>query len=376
MNGVKYNGYINLIGNLRNDYKNKKARESSLIGISQDSKYIYFGKISKKYLLSYREDEFKKQYFQNILDGSDICMYKQSYNIRYIFSCNNQLKKGNPNIIININICNIIVDIYAKEACNYEKLIFDLYLNEFKIIICIFYSIFFVVLLIPRINTISFIVTNSFSFVVILSLILFSFIETKDYLILILVFQIIILIIIIIITIFLNPKNDKIQVVIKYIYYFILCSISGFFFGEEIIEIIYIYYDNLNNWLRWLIICLFTIIFNLFLFIDKWKKNSAYVICSSLLQSYFISNIVSIANSKKIPINTIINSLEKEGFEHSFMKEFIYPKYYIYFIIYIIIFIIVLIFKCVLLYYEVDKNIFEKIGIKEDKKSYLLEPIN
>ena len=207
-------------------------------------------------------------------------------------------------------------------------------------------------LLIPNV-ILFYTVSNSYTIIIISFLILFnfSFVELN------------IILIPFLLSIFIGMSsifflNERITI----LNYILFLSVTGFTFGEKIMEIIFIYFKIIKSFEIWIIILIFTIIFNLLLF---FSKKIVYIICSSLLCSYFISNIYIISISKKLPIWTIVYSLVEEGFNINLMNKFIYKKYYIYFIIYFISFIAIIGLKLFILLID---NI--KFGEERNENSY------
>ena len=141
---------------------------------------------------------------------------------------------------------------------------------------------------------------------------------------------------------------------LKFIFFIIFSTVSGFLFGDELVEIISLYAKVLLNYERWLIISIFSIIFNILVL---FFENIGFMIGSSFSFAYFITNIALIVEEKKIPIDTITNSLIKEGFDISYMKMFRNPGYYGYFIIYLAIFLLNIIYKSIWLFLAKDKKI-------------------
>lgn len=169
----------------------------------------------------------------------------------------------------------------------------------------------------------SYSVTNSYAILLIAYLFLFQFLLYKYTIIIPLIISILIGIYS---SFFLNENFSLLNKILFF-------SISGFIFGEEIVEIIFIFVKILNNIEMWTIIIIFSIIFNLLIFLSL---NKSYIICTSILFPYFVSNIYLIGISKKLPIGTIINSLVEEGFDMEIMKEFLSKKYNVYFLIFFV----------------------------------------
>ena len=169
----------------------------------------------------------------------------------------------------------------------------------------------------------SYSVTNSYAILLIAYLFLFQFLLYKYTIIIPLIISILIGIYS---SFFLN---ENFPILNKILFF----SISGFIFGEAIVEIIFIFVKILNNIEMWTIIIIFLIIFNLLIF---FSLNKSYIICTSILFPYFVSNISLIGISKKLPIGTIINSLVEEGFDMEIMKEFVSKKYNVYFLIFFV----------------------------------------
>jgi hypothetical protein len=271
-----------------------------------------------------------------------------------VINCDSNIT-GNPTFIFNEDKddkCKFTIYISTKDACDYTKLPYDSFLIKFKIFICIVYSFCSVILLYPKVNYVAFGITNYFALNIIFSIIIFNF-DINFWI--IFSFQIIFIILVIFIMIKINQRSESSKT-IDYIFYFVFCLVSGFFFGEELVEIITIYNKVLPNYARWLIIASCSIVFNFLLFFDLKKDNIAFMICSSFTFSYFISNIVAIGSEKKLPIDTIINSFIDKGFDILYMEMFRNPKYYIYHIIYMSIFITNIIYKSIWLCFNDDKN--------------------
>jgi len=360
LNGIDYKVCINLFGKLQNDCYGISPGETSFIAIDSNNKYIKFGNIDEKVFFDYREDKNGKKFFQQTLNFGDYCDITNDddnddyYNVKYVYKCDSRLT-GKPTFRYHLDKddkCKITIDISTKEACDYTKLSYDSFLIEFKVYICIIYSICSAILLYPKINYIAFIISNSLAFNIIFSIIAFNF-GINFWIIFSIQIIFFIFNIFLIILIECRVKEKK---TIYFIFYLIFCIVSGFFLGEELVEIITIYIIVLQNYTRWLIIISCSICINLFLFLDLIKTNIAFVICSSLNFSYFISNIVAIAGEKKLPIDTIINSFINKGFDILYMKMFRNPKYYIYYIIYFCCFLANIMYKSIYLYFDKDEE--------------------
>ena len=116
-----------------------------------------------------------------------------------------------------------------------------------------------------------------------------------------------------------------------------------FFFGDEIVEIISVG-KVLSNLKRWTIILFFTLFFNVFTYLEEFGFEFGI---SSLI-SYLISNSILIIKSIKIPVDTIINLLSKEGFKKEHIEKFLYQKYNKDFKIYFLILGISFVYKVVI----------------------------
>ena len=334
LDGKHYKSYINLEGNIKEKYFGI-SYNASLIGFDINNNCIKFGKINKEFFLDYREDESKNKFFQRTLQFSDICedniFEPIYYNVIYKYKCNYDLKKNEPIFKVHTDRCRIEIEIFVKEACEYIKLPYDNFLVKYKFIICVYYAFFVIMLIIPSI-VLSYVTANTFAMIIILSLITIFFSLNESLIIIPFIISILIGISSIY---FLNEKFPSLNKII-------LMSVTGYTFGVIIMEYIFIYFKILNVVEIWIIIIIFTIAFNLLIFLSL---NMIYIICSSFLCSYFISNIYKIWISKKAPIWTIINTLVEEGFNMPLMEKFLYNKYYIYFIIYLIPLLLILILK-------------------------------
>ena len=144
-----------------------------------------------------------------------------------------------------------------------------------------------------------------------------------------------------------RTKRIKRNNEISYFYFIIADSVSGFLFGDEIVEI-RSFGNVLSNLKRWIILIFFSLFFNILLYFG----DVGFEISISFLISYFISNLIPIYKGIKIPVDTIVNSLTKEGFKGEHLEQFIYQKYYRYFYIYIFAFGLILAFKCILMKYS------------------------
>ena len=216
-------------------------------------------------------------------------------------------------------------------------------------------------LIIPNI-LLSYVTTNTYLMIIILSLIIIHFSINES---IIIIFFIISIFIGITSIFFLNEKLPLLN-------YILFVSVAGYTFGEVIMELIFIYFKILNLLEIWIIIIIFIIGFNLLLFLSL---NITYIICSSFLLSYFISNIYIIWISKKVPIWTIINSLVEEGFNISMMEKFLYQKYYMFFIIYFITLIISLVIKYLLISMN-NINLNKQLNIEENNNNISNQFIN
>ena len=139
-----------------------------------------------------------------------------------------------------------------------------------------------------------------------------------------------------------NFRSEKKETV-DLILFITFSTMSGFLFGDELVEIITLYGKVLLNYQRWLIISSSSIIFNILIFLD----DIGFMISSSFSFAYFITNIALIGVEKKIPIDTIINSFIKEGFDISYMKMFRNSGYYNYFIVYLTLFLFNILYKSI-----------------------------
>lgn len=137
----------------------------------------------------------------------------------------------------------------------------------------------------------------------------------------------------------------------NYLNFIIGYSVSGFLFGDEIVEI-KTFGKVLSNCKRWIIIIFFTLFFNAFSYLGE----IGFEISTSFSASYFISNLFPIIKTIKIPVDTIINSLSKEGFKKEHLQKFIVQNYNDYFFIYFFVFSLILYFKSILMYNKYNKN--------------------
>ena len=221
---------------------------------------------------------------------------------------------------------------------------YDNYTISFKIFISIIYSFSSLILIYPEKNYAAFTISLFLVLNIIFSIIIFNF-SLSFWIIFII--QIILLILSIILIAKINGRSEQ-KGHLDLLFYIIFCTVSGFLFGDELVEIITLYSKVLLNYQRWLIISGSSVIFNFLIIFDYiFCDNIGFMISSSFSFAYFISNIALIGFEKKIPIDTIINSLIKEGFDISYMEMFRNPGYYIYFIIYLILFLVNIIFKSI-----------------------------
>ena len=243
---------------------------------------------------------------------------------------------------------------------------YDLFWQKNKLFLCIIYGIFFLFLLIPKyeFGFIVFfpVITNSFLLIIIFSIIIFNW-EIND--ITIIIVDIVLIVIGFLISIIFRNYD-----LIKGIFFVVSFLVSGFLLGDEFVEMLSFRFI-LSNTERWLIIVGFTIssfivIPIYFLVLKKRGKvlpknielienlQEIFIIYNSFLNSYFLINLISIALSHKIPIDTI-RMLTNEGFIKEYLKDFLYEKYFIYIICYWILWVVLMIFKFAL---------FKKFNIK------------
>lgn len=235
---------------------------------------------------------------------------------------------------------------------------YDLFWQKNKLFLCIIYGIFFLFLLIPKYEfgfIFLFPVTNSF-LLIIFSIIIFNW-EIND--ITIIIVDIVLIVIGFLISIIFRNYD-----LIKGIFFVVSFLVSGFLLGDEFVEMLSFRFI-LSNTERWLIIVGFTIssfivIPIYFLVLKKRGKvlpknielienlQEIFIIYNSFLNSYFLINLISIALSHKIPIDTI-RMLTNEGFIKEYLKDFLYEKYFIYIICYWILWVVLILIKFVCL---------------------------
>lgn len=263
------------------------------------------------------------------------------YRVLYKFKCDYNLKKLEPTFKVSTGRCSIEIEIFSKEACDYEKLPFDSFLVKYKFIVCLFYSIF-IIMLANREILLSYTVANIYGMILLCYIILFKFLLYKITIILPLIISILIGLAT---SYFFKQKFPVFNNTVFF-------SITGFIFGDIVVEVIFIYFKLMSDLEIWAIIFISVATFNLFNFTNF---NNSYIVCTSFLFAFFTSNIYIIGLSKKVPMGTIVNSLVEEGFEFSMMKKFVYDKYYIYFIIFLVILIINILIR-ILICKEQNKN--------------------
>ena len=297
--------------------------------------------MNKDFTLDHREDKSKNLFFQRLLDFSDICEEHEYepiyYNVMYRYKCNSNLKRNEPIIKVITGRCRIEIQIFMKEACQYIKLPIDNFFNKYKYVIC-FYFICFALMVISLNEFLTYSVVNSFGFIIISFILLFILSLNEFAFIIPFVLSIFISIGI---TYLINKKYPNWN-------YYILFSVSGFTFGQIIVQLIFSYFKLINIFEISIIIIISIIAFILLSF------KLGYIFGSFILFSYFISNIFIIWFSKRLPILTIIFSLIDQGFNMSAMEKFIYEKYYIYYSIYFISFILLLVIK---MFLSLNKNL-------------------
>ena len=317
---------------------------ASLIGIDSNIKIVEFGRINNDYYFDYREDKSKNLFFQRNLEFLDICEKNDYeniyYNVIFKYKCNYDLMKNEPTFKISTSRCRIEIEIFMKEACQFIKLPIDDFFIEYKFIICLYYSFFSLMLIIQN-EFLYYSVSNSFAFIIISFIIIFIFSFNKFVFIIPFILSIFISISIVN---NINKKYPKLN-------YYILFSVSGFTFGQLIIEIIFSYFKLLNIFEIWIIIIIFIISLNLLAYYYKL----CVIIGTFILFSYFISNIYIIWISKRLPILTIIYSLIDDGFNLKIIVKFIYKRYYIYYSIYFFSFIILILIRLLILYNKSQK---------------------
>lgn len=338
---------------MKKDCYGVSSGESSFIGVDSNNNFIKFGKIGKEFSFDYRQDKNNEKFFQQQLNFDGFCNIDNIddnddyYNIRYIYKCNNNLKEKSPIIYLEEDKedkCKFIVYISLKELCDYTPLSYDKYINKFKIFICIISAISSIIFLYPtKKNYIAFSVSLYIALNIIFFIIIFNF--SVNFWI-IFAIQIILINLIIILMLSINFRSKK-KKILDFIFFIAFYTVSGFLFGDILVEIITLYVTILSNIGRWLIILGFSIVFNFFLFFDKY----GFIICSSFSCSYFITNIALILTKNKIPVNTIINTFKKDGFDIEYMKHFRNPNIYKYFITYFCLFSLNLICKVIWLYF-------------------------
>ena len=296
--------------------------------------------MNKDFTLDYREDKSKNLFFQRHLDFSDICadhFYQPVYyNVLFKYKCDSDLKRNEPIIKVITDRCKIEIEIFMKEACKYTKLPIDNFFNEYKYIIC-FYYFCFALMVISLNEFLTHSVAYSFGFIIISFILLFMLSLNEFAFIIPFILSIFISIAI---TYLITKKYPNWN-------HYILFSVSGFTFGQIIVQLIFSYFKLINIF-EISIIIIISIIAFIFL-----SFKLGYIFGSFILFSYFISNIFIIWFSKKLPILTIIFSLIDQGFNIQAMEKFIYKKYYIYYSIYSVSFILLLILRLVL---SLNKN--------------------
>ena len=251
------------------------------------------------------------------------------------------MKKNEPTFSVSTGRCRISIDIFMKEACEYMKLPIDNFFVEYKIIICLFY-VFFSLMLISLNEDLTYSVGNMFALNIISFIVIFIF-NGSEF---IYVIPLVVSIFITVSTV--NIINKK----IPNLNHFILFAVSGFSLAKIIIELIFSYFKLLNIFEILIIYVIFIFAFILLSF------KLGYIIGSFLLFSYFISNIYIIWISKRLPIVTIMFSLIDEGFNMKLMEQFMYKKYYIYFSIYLFTFSMLILIR---IFMTLNKNFkFEK----------------
>lgn len=332
---------------MKKDCYDVSPGESSFIGIDSNNNIIKFGKIEKEFSFDYREDKNNDTFFQQKLSFDGFCNIDNNdenddyYNIRYIYKCKSNLELNSPIFYLEEDKedkCKFTVHISLKELCGYTKLSYDKYLIEFKIIICIISAISSFIFLYPtKKNYIAFGVSFYLALNIIFFVIIFNF--SINFWV-IFTIQIILLILTVILMLSINKRSKK-KELFDFIFFITFYTVSGFLFGDMLVEIITLYIIILSNVVRWIIILSLAISFNLFLFIDTY----GFIISSSFSFSYFITNIVLIGTENKLPINTIINSFKKDGFDIEYMKQFRKANYYKYFITYLSLFSFNLVYK-------------------------------
>ena len=200
------------------------------------------------------------------------------------------------------------------------------------------YDILFFLLIIPQYEFFLFSITNSFLIIIILSIIVFNFNFNHEFMI---ILDVILILFFSCISIALRERINSIII-------FVIISflVSGFLLGDQFVEMLSFRFI-LSNKARWLIISAFTVssfIIILLYYLITGKKDEKltkdiriiFIIYTSFLPAYFITNMLSISSSHKIPVDTI-RSLANEGFKKEYLKEFLYEKYYKYIIAFWII---------------------------------------
>ena len=281
--------------------------------------------------MDHRKDKSNYYFFQRHLNFLDICEEHEYepiyYNVLYKYKCNSNLKINEPIINVSTDRCRIEIEIFMKEACNYIKLPIDNFFIEYKYIICIYYT-FFALMIITLNEILTYSIVNSLVFIIISFIILFILSLNEFAFIIPFILSIFITIGI---TYLISKKYPNLN-------HFILFSVSGFTFGQIIIQLIFSYFKLLNIFEISIIIIILIISF-IFL-----SYKLCYTFCSYLLFSFFISNIYYLY-LKISSYFTIIYSLIDKGFNIESMEKFIYKNYYIYYLIYFISFIFLLILR-------------------------------
>ena len=341
-NNSSFKSYFNLFGNTKKKYFGVNEN-ASFIGKNQNNEVVKFGIIDSDTLLEYREnteDKLRNKFFQKNLKFLDVCettVFKPIYyNVVYKFICEDELARNNPAFKVNTGRCFIEIEIYTKEACNYTKLPYDSYFVKYKLLVCL-YFIIFIIMLVNKEKIMTYAVANIYSMILICYIFLFYFSLWEKTIILPLVGSILIGINLVS---YFKEENLALNNIFLY-------SLCGYIMGNLIMELTFTYLKILNNKEIFGIIFLFIILFNLLNFVAQTQIKSyiIYTICSSILFAYFVSNLYIIILEIKIPIITIANSFVMEGFDISMMKDFMSKKYFIFYIIFFVALILNLIVK-------------------------------
>ena len=239
--------------------------------------------------------------------------------------------------------CDLDITIFSKEACNYERLTYDSFLYYQNNFVCFIYLFFSILLIFPN-KEIQFFVTNSLLFIILFSSIIFNIQIDKNYFWVLNIIYIAIILFGWYFNFFILNKQIKGKVVFSDLNFIIAYSVSGFLFGDEIVEMRSLG-KVLTNFKRWIIIIFFSLFFNSLLYFGEFGLE----ISLSFTISYLTSNLLTIAEKIKLPVDTIINSLLEEGFKSEHLEKFTHPKYIKYFYIYLAVFSLTLLLKIIII---------------------------